>query len=57
MTASGEGKALPFKYVDLRYTYETYIWQRRSLFVTETPILSSEKVLHKDYDRKGLVAK
>jgi hypothetical protein len=29
----------------------------RSLFIRDKPILSSEKILHKDYDRKGSVAK
>jgi hypothetical protein len=31
---------------------DMYTWQRRSLFVRDKPILSSE-MLHKDYDRKG----
>jgi hypothetical protein len=30
---------------------------RRSLFIGEKRVLSSEKMLHKDYDRKGSVAK
>jgi hypothetical protein len=32
-------------------------WQRPSIFITDTPILSSERMLHNDYDRKGLVVK
>jgi hypothetical protein len=32
-----------------------YTSQRQSLFIRDNPILSSEKVLHKDYDRKGSV--
>jgi hypothetical protein len=30
---------------------------KRSIFVRDKPIFSSERVLHKDYDRKGSVAK
>jgi hypothetical protein len=30
---------------------------RRSLFIRDKPILSSEKMLRKDYDRKGSVEK
>jgi hypothetical protein len=36
---------------------DTYTWQRRSLFIREKPNLSSVKLLHKDYERKGSVAK
>jgi hypothetical protein len=28
-----------------------------SIFIRDTPIFSSERMLHKDYDRKGSVAK
>jgi hypothetical protein len=28
-----------------------------SIFIREKPILSSERILHKDYDRKGSVEK
>jgi hypothetical protein len=31
--------------------------KRRSPFIRDKPILSSEKMLHKDYGRKGSVAK
>jgi hypothetical protein len=38
-----------------------YVWyvhlQRQSLFIGENPILSSEKMLYKNYDRKGSDAK
>jgi hypothetical protein len=30
---------------------------KRSLFIRDKPILSSEKMLHKDYDSKGSVTK
>jgi adenylate cyclase class IV len=30
---------------------------KRSLFIKDKPILSSESMLHEDYDRKGSVAK
>jgi hypothetical protein len=39
------------------YMCDTYTWQRRSLFVRDKPTLSSERMLHKDYDRKGSVEK
>jgi hypothetical protein len=35
---------------------DTYTWQRRSLFIRDKPVFSSERVLHKehkDYDRNG----
>jgi hypothetical protein len=35
---------------------DMYTWQRPSIFKRDTPIFSSERVLHKDYDRKGSVA-
>jgi hypothetical protein len=31
--------------------------ERPSIFIRNKPILSSERVFHKDYDRKGSVAK
>jgi hypothetical protein len=34
-----------------------YTWQRPSIFIRDKPILSSERMLHKDYDCKGSVAK
>jgi hypothetical protein len=37
----------------VRYVHLT----RPSIFIKDRPILSSEKMLHKDYDRKGSVAK
>jgi hypothetical protein len=39
------------------YMCNTYTWQRRSLFVREKHILSSEGMIHKDYDNKGLFLK
>jgi mevalonate pyrophosphate decarboxylase len=36
---------------------DMYTLQRRSLFVRCKPIISSEKLLHKNYDRKSSVAK
>jgi hypothetical protein len=50
-------KGIPHNYVYLRYKCDTYTWQRRSLFVRHTHILSSEKMLHTDYNRNGSVAK
>jgi hypothetical protein len=35
----------------------TYAWQRQSLFIGAKSILSSERMLHEGYDRKGSVAK
>jgi hypothetical protein len=34
-----------------------YTGQRPSIFIRDRPIFSSERMLHKDYDRKGSVAK
>jgi hypothetical protein len=34
-----------------------YTWQRPSIFIRDTPIFSSERMLRKDYDRKGSAAK
>jgi hypothetical protein len=36
---------------------DTYTSQRRSLFIGDKATLSSERMLRKDYDRKGSVAK
>jgi hypothetical protein len=35
---------------------DTYTWRKPSLFIRDKPICSSERMLHKDYDRKGSVA-
>jgi hypothetical protein len=35
---------------------DTYTWQRPRIFIRDKPILSSERMLHKDYDRNGSVA-
>jgi hypothetical protein len=35
----------------------TYTWRRASIFIRDKLIFSSERILHRDYDRKGLVAK
>jgi hypothetical protein len=37
--------------------WRTYTWQRGSLFIGDKSVLSSERMLHKDYDSKGSVAK
>jgi hypothetical protein len=37
------------------YNCDTYTSQRPSTFVREKPIFSSERMLHKDYDRKDSV--
>jgi hypothetical protein len=39
------------------YVCNTYPSQRPSIFVRSKPLLSSERILHKDYDRKGSFAK
>jgi hypothetical protein len=39
----------------MRYVHLTRA--KRSLFIGDKPILSSERMLHKDYGRKGSVAK
>jgi hypothetical protein len=39
------------------YMCDTYTWQRLSIFIREKPILSLERMLRKDYDRKGSVKK
>jgi hypothetical protein len=49
-------KGIPHNHVDLCYMCDTYSWQRRSIFIGDNPILSSERMLHKDYGRKGSVA-
>jgi hypothetical protein len=36
---------------------DMYTWQTPSIFIRDTPILSSEGMLQKDYDPKGSVAK
>jgi hypothetical protein len=36
---------------------DMYTWQKASIFIRDTPLFSSEGTLHKDYDRKGSVAK
>jgi hypothetical protein len=33
------------------YMCDTHTWQRRSVFIRDKPILPSERMLHKDYDR------
>jgi hypothetical protein len=34
-----------------------YTWQSDIIFIRDKPILSSERMLHKDYDRRGSVKK
>jgi hypothetical protein len=41
----------------LNVRYEHLTKAKRSLFITDKPILSSGRILHKDYDRKGSVEK
>jgi hypothetical protein len=50
-------KGFPHNHVDLCYMRNTYASKRRSLFIRDRPILSSERVLYKDCDHKGSVAK
>jgi hypothetical protein len=50
-------KNIPHKHVDLCYMCDTYTWQRKIIFIRDKPTLSSKRVLHKNYDRKGSVAK
>jgi hypothetical protein len=41
-----------------QFTYvEVELQQKRSIFVTDKPIHSSERMLHKDYDCKDSVGK
>jgi hypothetical protein len=37
--------------------FGTYTFQRSRLFIIDKPILSSERVSHRDYGREGSVAK
>jgi hypothetical protein len=37
--------------------FDTYTWQSRNVFIRDKHNLSSERMLHKDYDRMGSVAK
>jgi hypothetical protein len=39
------------------YMCDMYTGDRPSIFIRNKPIFSSEGMLHKDYDRKGSVAK
>jgi hypothetical protein len=39
------------------YMCDMYAWQGPSIFIRGKLIFSSERMLHKDYDRKGSVAK
>jgi hypothetical protein len=32
---------------------DTYTWRKAKHILRDKPILSSERMLHKDYDRKG----
>jgi hypothetical protein len=49
-------KGILHNHVDLCYMCDTYTLQMRSLFIRDKSILSPEKMLHKDYDRKDSVA-
>jgi hypothetical protein len=35
------------------YKRDTYTWRKPSQFANVKPIFSSERILHKDYDRNG----
>jgi hypothetical protein len=48
-------KGIPHNHVDLYYMFVTS--ERRSLFIRDKLILSSEKILHRDYECKGPVEK
>jgi hypothetical protein len=37
--------------------YDTNTWQRPSIFIRDKPNFSSQRLLHKDYGRKGSVEK
>jgi hypothetical protein len=37
--------------------FEMYTWQKSSIFIRVKPIFSSERILHKNYYRKGSVEK
>jgi hypothetical protein len=50
-------KGIPHNHVELCYMCDTRTWQRRSLFIRDKPILSSEKMLYKDYDCKRFSCK
>jgi hypothetical protein len=50
-------KGVPHNNVDLWYTCDMYTWQRRSPFIRDKPIHSSERMLHKDYNLNDSVAK
>jgi hypothetical protein len=39
------------------YKCDTYTRQRPSIFIRDKPTLSSERISHKDHDRKGSAAK
>jgi hypothetical protein len=41
----------------ISYICGKHTWQRRSIFTGDKLIFSSERMLHKDYDRKASVAK
>jgi hypothetical protein len=37
--------------------FDTYTWEKASIFMGDKPILSLQRILNKDYDRKCLVTK
>jgi hypothetical protein len=49
--------SIPHNHVDLNYMCDTYTWQRKNLFIRDNFFLSSERILRKEYDRKGSVEK
>jgi hypothetical protein len=50
-------KGTPHSHVELYYMCDTYTRQRRSLFVRDKSIFSSERMLHEGSDCNGSVAK
>jgi hypothetical protein len=55
-TDSPGRRGIPHKHIEICYMCDTYDCQWRSLFVRDKPILLSERMLHKNYGRKGSVA-
>jgi hypothetical protein len=53
-SVSGEGDVVCLFPITCYMCY-TYTWQKPSIFIRDKPILSSERMLLMDYDRKGSV--
>jgi hypothetical protein len=39
------------------YMCDTDTWQRLSIFIRDSPIFSSERMLHEDYDSKVVISR